>query len=332
MVLKRQRWYRFLVVLSFLGLQNAGWAQTAKAYAQLDTNEMLIGDRMTLSLRINFGNYEQLVSTLPIQVVDTADGFEVIDNGAWTAVPLRDGQALEKKVVFTVWDTGLYRISSFLIQIQTQIGDKYAIESPNCWLTVRHPDGVEAMAGPVGIKDIKEEPLEWSDIWPYIVGFLGIFLLLTGLWQFIKWRKNRKKEIIIPEIVRPPHEIALEKWAALSPEICIDEATTKYFYSELSYILREYIEKRFNIQALENTTEALLTLVDQYNQMDFSEEILAAMRRVLQTADLVKFAKVVPPASQNSQVYGDVHRVITETQVRPIEPENGSETSATPSF
>src|SRR5690606_8174161 len=88
---------------------------------------------------------------------------------------------------------------------------------------------------------------------------------------------------------RPPHELALEQLALLSAQKLWQNGKTKAYYSELTNILREYIEARFGVTAMEQTTEEIIMAMKRLP--DFDTEKINAIRRVLFLADLVKFAK-----------------------------------------
>ena len=65
----------------------------------------------------------------------------------------------------------------------------------------------------------------------------------------------------------------------------------------MTEILRTFIERELNIPALESTTDELLETITDFNQsskLNIPKETLDKMQRLLQEADLVKFAKSKP--------------------------------------
>jgi hypothetical protein len=61
------------------------------------------------------------------------------------------------------------------------------------------------------------------------------------------------------------------------------------YYVELSFIIRRYIEDRFDVRAPEMTTEEFLSKVKDMNVL--SDEQKALLKNFLSYCDLIKFAK-----------------------------------------
>ena len=80
-----------------------------------------------------------------------------------------------------------------------------------------------------------------------------------------KWWMNRNKRAEEPAYIppRPAHEIAMEKLASLEQSGWLDKEDYKTYQSELTYILREYLEGRFNIQAMESTTAEIIKQMER---------------------------------------------------------------------
>jgi hypothetical protein len=86
----------------------------------------------------------------------------------------------------------------------------------------------------------------------------------------------------------------------------------KAFYSELSEILRVYIEGRTFIDALEMTTREMLAAL--HEQMA-DEEAIERLREVSETADLVKFAKFMPTESTHNRSMSLAFEFIERTRL-----------------
>ena len=70
---------------------------------------------------------------------------------------------------------------------------------------------------------------------------------------------------------------------------------SKEFYSELSHITRQFVEKSFYIRALEMTTEEIS---ENGNIFKMNHDIFSEWVNLLQKADLIKFAKKSTPMSE----------------------------------
>ena len=145
------------------------------------------------------------------------------------------------------------------------------------------------------IKDII--PVETSsDWWKYLLGIL----LLVGLgflafWLFKKYYKKPEKAEEI--VYTSPIEKATSLLQQLERKELIQRGEIKNYYSELTDIARTYIEEEIHIPAMESTTSELIVSlrnVAKNKKLKLSKETLENLEKVLNQADLVKFAKVKP--------------------------------------
>ncbi|MEI6409218.1 MAG: hypothetical protein WCR52_07540 [Bacteroidota bacterium] len=184
-------------------------------------------------------------------------------------------------------------------------------------LTILSTPAPEDVADISGIKDIHNEPIAWSDYVPWIVG--AVLLLLLGGLLYWYFSRRKKKEIISRSIELPPHTLALKKLEALQKKQLWQLGATKIYYAELTFILREYLQKRYQIPALESTSEETLRALRQDDE--FPQDQIAAVTELLQQADLAKFAKAVPPESFHDAALFNTIRLVKETTPpEPTEP------------
>jgi hypothetical protein len=141
------------------------------------------------------------------------------------------------------------------------------------------------------IKPIIKEPVHWTDYKPYILGLSVLLLALLIIWLIRKFRKRKDIDIEEIVIVRPAHEIALAQLHRLDEDKIWQKGDIKSFQSSLTHIIREYLENRFDIPALESTTN---TILHALRNEDISDEYNRILKEILQIADLVKFAKAKP--------------------------------------
>ena len=131
--------------------------------------------------------------------------------------------------------------------------------------------------------------------WLLIAALLGAIV-----WAVIRYLpKLRKSEaetnVFVP--ADPAHVIAFRELERLKREELWQKGETKKYYTELTEILRQYLENRFRVYSLELTTvETLDALVKTGFKKNGSYNDL---KTVLTGADLVKFAKYNPVASEN---------------------------------
>jgi hypothetical protein len=190
-------------------------------------------------------------------------------------------------------------------------------------LTVNNPDGADALVAPVDIKPIATT--DWTfeeDIWPFLKAYLPYFILAIAI-LFLAWRlwqrwKNRQAPPVVQQISQPPHVIAERLLAELRTKKLWENGKTKEFYSELSRILRGYLEEQFTMPALESTTDELIALL---KTRGFDAQIVDKARNLLQTADLVKFAKVEPATDLHEGFLSHAENIVEITKPKPVDNE-----------
>ena len=87
---------------------------------------------------------------------------------------------------------------------------------------------------------------------------------------------------------------------------------TKDYYTDLTDIAREYLEGQFDIDAVEMTTDEIMSAV---NELNLNSVTKAKLQDTLTTADFVKFAKANPTAEQNKQSFSDINNFVEDSYV-----------------
>ena len=111
---------------------------------------------------------------------------------------------------------------------------------------------------------------------------------------------------------RPPHVLAIERLDALDRQQLWQQGQIKAFHSELSHIVREYLERRFGIQALESTSSEIIA---QLRRMAISGDLLEETARMMEVEDLVKFAKAQPPVEVHATHLTFVREFVDKTKM-----------------
>lgn len=171
------------------------------------------------------------------------------------------------------------------------------------------------------IKDIKantKEPFSIKEIMPIIIWVLiAIGLIILSYFSIKLWKKYRKtnlKEIFIkPKPILPAHEIALNALEQLRLKRLIENNRIKEYYSEISEILRIYLDDRFSIIAIEMTTQEILS---QIRDCEFiNKESFSLLKEVLEYSDLVKFAKYTPTSHLSEKCMQDAIEFVNNTKL-----------------
>lgn len=93
------------------------------------------------------------------------------------------------------------------------------------------------------IKDIRREPALWTDYLPWALA-IGGFVLLVVLASWLIGRAQKKHGIASRTVELPPHELALKKLEVLEQKQLWDKGLAKEYCADLTFILREYLEKQ----------------------------------------------------------------------------------------
>ena len=262
-------------VIYILLLSNFAFAQTAT----LDSNTILIGQQ------INFTITNKVTSTKiwPTYNEFLVEGIEIIKA---SKIDTTDA-VITQEFVITAWDSGSYFIppiafsensktEALLLNVQTII-----------------------LAEDAELKDIKqpiEEPIGWSDIWPWLLGILILSLIIFILRKYV-FNKNKQPIIVKPNVIIAADISALKELNALEKAKIWQEGNVKEYHSQLSEIIRRYTENRFQFIALELTTDEIL----QELKSILSDDQLNNLSTLLQRADLAKFAKSKPIDTENME-------------------------------
>jgi len=224
--------------------------------------------------------------------------------------------SLIKKYLMTGFDSGAFYIPTQQIFIKNRA---YLSDSVLINVATVAVDTTKQKMFP--IKAIQSEPLIYDDFKPYII-WVVLAILLIGL--FIYYLKNRKKpEIKEVEIINtlPPFEEALEKLQELDNKLLWQNNEIKKYYSELTEIVRVFIEKELEIPALEITTHELVSLLSDYNNpknIKPAKETIRKLNALLQEADLVKFAKSTPLSHEIEEDRRDAEKVLNDLKPIPL--------------
>ncbi|MFA6806069.1 MAG: hypothetical protein WCR29_01485 [Bacteroidales bacterium] len=173
----------------------------------------------------------------------------------------------------------------------------------------------------VEIKDIKQnqdEPFSISEIMPIIIWVLIGIGLIIGIYFGIKlWKKYRKvnfKEIFIkPKPKLPAHIIAINSLNELRTKRLYENGRIKEYFSEISDILRIYLDNRYSIAAIEMTTDDIFRKITENTIIN--KDSMYILEYILKYADLVKFAKHIPDSFVSDKCLKDSIEFIGQTKL-----------------
>ena len=260
------------------------FAQQKQVLTSIDTTKNKIGAEFKLTFKTSVDTASKVV----FPNLRNFGALEVIQSYPIDTIKKNDRYELIKKYGLTQFDSGRYTIPSVKILINNKafLSDSIKVEVANVKVDTLRQKMYD-------IKDIVPSN-ESSDWWKYLLGLL----LMVGLGAVAYWfLKKRQKEKIEEEIYKTPIEKATTLLNNLEKKELWQHGEVKEYYSELTNIVRNYIEEAIEIPAMESTTSELiegLKVASQKKKMKLSKETIDNLFVVLKQADLVKFAKSKP--------------------------------------
>lgn len=175
------------------------------------------------------------------------------------------------------------------------------------------------------MESVVNPPRVWYDYIPDWVlwALLGVAVAAIAICLIILYRKNGGLVIHKPKPVNP-YEAAMAELSRLREKKLAETGREKEYYTSLVDILRIYLERRFNINAMEmSTTQILQTLRSNSETRDNQPRI----KQILEIADFVKFANVRPLPDDNIKTFNNVVQFVEDTKPAP-EPENEDDSAS----
>jgi len=346
-----------LIILSILGISNLHSQLSVTAGFNKDTVVIGDEIKYTISITqdksisieaVKHSAFDSIISIMQTQLKAQSDSLEVpipvvsdftINNySRWNdenldgifegselsfdTTDLGNKYLLENTIDLVFWDPGPQIIKHASLDFRYLDSVYQYPHSGTSQVFVSPPFDVSALESDtlsiVPIKDILREKKNLSD-YMFILWTLAGFLGLTLIWFLIN-RLNRPKQEqqTIIELKKPAHEIALQKLNVLKQEQLWENGKIKEYQSELTYTIREYLENRYGIQALESTTDEIANELKKHN-LDSADEM--ELKNILQVADLVKFAKATPELSIHERFLNKAFEFVNKTKQMLIQSE-----------
>ncbi len=307
------------------------------AVATIDTPWVAIGMPRVLHLEVTVPEGAQVAWTTAVQRrgfqaqdYQNPDTKYLLEFGPDTDFAIdtlrQDGNVtLRQNLLFYAFDSAAMVIPPF----KFAVSGRDTVETQTLALKCENPFE-EVPDDPQTLQDLKPvidpEFVIWDYIWWMVWVLLAVAVIAAawfGYQYYLHHRSNRPVELP-KEKPLPPHVVALSALEALDGRKLWQEGRYKEYYTDLTDILRRYIEGRYKVSAMESTTDEILdglveltvTQKSSYNNL----------REVLNLADLVKFAKYEPLADENRMVFMNARLFVEQTKETVIEEEGQPQT------
>ncbi len=255
--------------------------------SSIDSTSIKIGEQITYKIEVETDTTNLVV----FPEGQTFSPLEMIESYAIDTLKKNDKYNLIKKYGLTQFDSGAYTIprQKIIIGDKSFFTDSLKVEVNNIVVDT-------TKQGLYDIKPIIEVKKKGSNWWKYLLlALLIIGIVGALLWWFI-WRKKPLTEEEQIALL-PPYDRAKLALKKLDESHYLEHEELKSYYSELTLIIRKYLDEKVYDHSLESTTDELISrlrLLKEGNQIDLSKETIKNIESILKRADLVKFAKSAP--------------------------------------
>ena len=293
MVMKKLSFSVFLFILFI----SSSIGQDVKISSLFDSTRIFIGDQIKFTITVEKPSSLRLI--IPIFKDTLCKNIEIISGPKTDSISSQNGRVkIVHKYLITSFDSGRYQVPPVFAEAKEEGGLKRYFSDYAMLEVIR----VKIAPADTTLKifDIIEPykaPITVGEVLPWVL----LIILAAGIvWAIVRFLRNHKKsekdiDIFIPS--DPAHVIAFQELERLKAEELWQKGEIKRYYTVLTEILRRYLENRFRVYSLELTTaETLETLVKTGFKKNGTYNEL---KSVLTGADLVKFAKYNPVATEN---------------------------------
>jgi hypothetical protein len=309
-----------LLSVALLALSAAGGAQAApvSVTARLDSVEVLQGCLRTLNVEVVQDASVKLdwlvdrAAQTPGSIVEIAPGVEIHTIGEPDTTDLGNHRLqLNRQMLIQAWDSGEVVIPG--VQL---ISGADTFASKPLALKVLTAD-VDTMTTIHGYGNAIDAPRHFFDFLPNW-WWIAALVLLGALAAAVVWyvmRKGGVKRLLKPQAPPlPPYEMAMGQLERLRSRKLCEKGQEREYYTELTEILRAYLEGRFGINAMEMTTTQIKAAV---RSNATAREAATQMNQILEMADYVKFAKMRPLPEDNVRSFSQATQFVESTRPQP---------------
>lgn len=258
-------------------------AQSVRVEAHLDSTHILVGEQVRLHVKVttapnsnvNFPNFEKGYLT---------EGVEMLQASKVDTISAQPHLQLSRSYLITSFDSATYTIPQIEVEINNNkhlSPNEIKLNVGNIEVDLAHPEDIRPFREPV------VGNFEWTfSIFGWCLFMWGLLLLLGYLLALLSRQRPMVRRIKVTPPT-PPHQVAITAIEALRTEQPTAQEEQKEYFIRLTNVLRNYIEERFGFNAMEMTTTEIIAHLRQAND----QVALNELREVLNTADLVKFAR-----------------------------------------
>ncbi|MBE0662060.1 MAG: hypothetical protein IH597_06290 [Bacteroidales bacterium] len=295
------KYHLLTLIFGLNGMLLSGQVNTPVVESKIGTDSIRLGSQTVIDFSI--ATTEDYFWQWPVLDVQITEKIEMVSQTGIDTISQRSSNLLQlkKQIIITSFDTGYHAIPPFVFQYKLAGDTSWSAFETGAFLL--YVSGLEVEADAT-IRDIKgpiSAPLTLMEILPWML----LALLITGgiLYYRHYLKKRRARASLAPKPAKPkipPHTLAMDALEQLRQKKLWQSGRIKEYHTEITDILRHYLEGRFNIMAVEMTTSEIREIT--------SAELLPSQAReklliIFERADLVKFAKSMPLPAEHEESF-----------------------------
>lgn len=290
-------------------------AQKITVNSKIDSTFIWIGNQAHITFEVSQQPNQKVI--MPIFTDTIMGALELVEPVKIDTTKSPDGHLIIKQnYTVTSFKDSLLYIPSFPFILN---GD--TVWSKSLSLKVIQPFKIDTASHTLAdIKQVLTPKINWTEIFKIIL-IVWLILLLLTLIAFLL-RKYLKKQQVLTEteikLSQPAHVVALSRLDKVKQEKFWQQGRDKEYHTELTDILREYIERVFNINSMEMTSEEILEHLRTLKMEQKSTYI--SLQQILRLADLVKFAKWNATPDEHELSLMNAYLFINQTKVEEVKP------------
>ncbi len=295
------------VIMLLLGLQAEAQVVTVKS--SFGSDSVMLGEQITYTLTARSG--EEVLIGLPEYTDTITSEIEIIEAGAVDTTYEAGQRILTREYLVASFAPGWNTVPPQPVTFDTgNLAD--TVYTTVQLLTVLAPQ-VDTMQAIMPIKPPVNTPVSLAEILPWALAGYGALLLITlvAALIWIRRQKAQDPEQFIAKPLDPAHVVAIRELEKLRKEALPKKGEIKEYYTRLTWIIRVYMSRQFNMHALESTsTEIIEAFSVRYAEMN---GLMETLEQLLMLADLVKFAKESPSEEENERHLANAERFVEKT-------------------
>lgn len=299
---------RIAFLLGFFLCTSGMVAQDVTVTAKLDSSRIIIGDHLKMHISVTAPN-QKAVTIQPYEQWQMAN-CEIVEVKPLTTNVKGENTLYEQEAVLISFDTGVAAVAPIVVFMDTiPVGRtellKFYVDSLPVFVdtTLAFKD----IKAPVDGEDIELLPDEKAKSnWKKVLLIILLVLVVLGAAAYVYWKyvrnylKNKKVAEVKHKLKENAGLVALNSLKSLKAKKLWQKGQVKDYYSELTDIIRTYIDSQWDVNAMEMVTAEIMEAVDN---LDVDDEQMRELKVLLERSDLVKYAKEQPIVEENEVSY-----------------------------